>query len=222
MNRLPINKPLVIPLAALLAVAITLTAVTAAVLSSQPATPNYVPPVGSIEASDTPNGNNGTNRIDTNEQQTPVLADTETQNGTTPSNTPNPTASASNPNSHSQTDSSSQQNTITSTLNLAIYTDESGTSRCENIVWGELQPGETATKTIYIKNTGNAAATLTMSTSAWSPTDASSKLTLTWNKEGASLAAGAMVAATLTLQVATNTGDLTEFSMSIIISGSTQ
>jgi hypothetical protein len=191
-------------------------------LSSQPVTPNYVPPVGSIEGSNIPDGSSSTSRIDINDQQSTALVDTETQNSTTPTSTPSPTTNGGNQNSHSQTDSNSQQNTITSTLNLAIYADEGATSRCDNIVWGELQPGETATKTIYIKNTGNTAATLTMSASAWSPADASNKLTLAWNKEGTTLVAGAMVAATLTLQVATNTGDLTEFSMSIVISGSSQ
>ena len=218
---MPINKPLVIPLAALLTVAITLTAVTAAVLSTQPSTPNYIPPTEAIQAPSSQNNN--TNNPGTNDQQTTITStDEQNSQNTTVNTTPNPTTNGSNQNSYTQTDSNSQQNTVTSTLNLAIYEDENAIATCDNIIWGTLNPGDEATKTIYIKNTGNTAATLSMTASSWTPTEAGNKLTLTWNKQGSTIAAGALVAATLTLQVAADTGDLTDFSMNIVISGSTQ
>jgi hypothetical protein len=88
--------------------------------------------------------------------------------------------------------------------------------------WGTLNPGGTVTKTVYVKNSGNTAETLNMTTTQWTPAEASSVLTLTWNKEGSSLAAGAVVPATLTLQVSSNPGSVTSFSMNIVISGSAQ
>ncbi|MCL4430642.1 MAG: hypothetical protein M1540_01080 [Candidatus Bathyarchaeota archaeon] len=219
---MPINKPLIIPLAALLTVAITLTAVTAAVLSTQPTTPNYIPPAKTINGP-TSQDNTDPNNTETNDQQNTVTGTNNQSNQNITINaTPSPTTNGNNQNSHSQTDSNNQQNTITSTLNLAIYEDGNAITTCDNIIWGTLHPGDEATKTIYIKNTGNTAATLSMTASSWTPTDASDKLTLTWNKQGSTIAAGAMVAAILTLKVAADTGDLTDFSMNIVISVSTQ
>ncbi len=222
MNGLPINKPLVIPLAALLTVAITLTAVTAAVLNTQPSTPNYIPPTEAIQGPSSQDNNNPNNPGTKDRQNTVTITDDQSSQNITINATPSPTTSASNQNSHSQTESNNQENTITSTLNLAIYEDENAITTCDNIIWGTLNPGDEATKTIYIKNIGNTAATLSMTTSSWIPTTASDKLTLLWNKQGSTIAAGAMVAATLTLHVAADTGDLTNFSMNIVVSGSTQ
>jgi hypothetical protein len=167
-----INKKLVIPLVVLVTLAITLTAVTAAVLSQQ-----NIPATGTIQGTGTQTGGTGSNQ---------------------------------------------RQNTLTSTLNIAIYTDAAATVNCTNINWGVLNPGASATKTIYIKNTGSTQATLSMAASSWSPASASSVLTLTWNKEGSTLAAGATEPATITLQVAQDTGDLSTFNLNIVISGSAQ
>jgi hypothetical protein len=111
--------------------------------------------------------------------------------------------------------------TVTS-INVDIYTDAEATTPLTNLQWGTLSPGGTVTKTIYIKNSGSTAETLTMTTTEWTPAAANSVLTLSWNKEGSSLAAGAVVPATLTLQVAQNTGSVTSFSMNIVISGVAQ
>jgi hypothetical protein len=174
-NRLTINRKLIIPLAALIAIAVTLTVVTAAVLSAQ----QNIPSAGSIQGAGSP----------------------QTSGGTT---------------------GGQQQNSITSTLNLAVYTDAAATINCTNINWGILNPGDTTTKTIFIKNTGSTQTTLSLAASSWSPASASSVLTLTWNKEGATLAAGETIPATLTLQVAQDTGDLSSFSLNIVVSGSAQ
>lgn len=112
-----------------------------------------------------------------------------------------------------------EQEEIITTVNLEIYTDAAATTKCTNINWGTLNSGGSATKTIYIKNTGNVAQTLNMSASSWNPESASSILTLTWNKEGTTIAAGSVIQATLTLHVAAETGSLTTFSMNIVLSG---
>ncbi len=59
-----------------------------------------------------------------------------------------------------------------------------------------------------------------MTTINWNPSTAGSTLFLTWNLEGASLAEGQVVPATFTLKVPDDTGDLSDFSFNIIISGS--
>jgi len=87
------------------------------------------------------------------------------------------------------------------------------------IEWGTLEAGGLATKTIYLKNPGNTAETLAMTTTQWEPVAASSVLTLTWNKEGSTISAGGIVPATLTLQVSADPGTISTFNMNIVISG---
>lgn len=159
------KKTLLIPIAILLTTALSLTAITAAIISSQ----QTIPSNGLIQINATP----------------------------APTTTP----------------------TITPTVDLEIYTDAGATIKCTNINWGTLNPGGTVTKTVYVKNTGNVPQTLSINTNSWSPELASSILTVTWNKEGYSLAAGAIVSATLTLEAASQTGSLTDFSVNIVISG---
>ena len=108
--------------------------------------------------------------------------------------------------------------TITA-VNVGVYSDSQCTQNCTNISWGNVSPGETATQTVYVKNTGNVPVTLTMTTTGWSPSNANSYLTLTWNQENTVLNAGQSISATLTLAVASSTGSLTDFSFTIILTG---
>ncbi len=168
-EKLAFKKKLIIPLAALIATAIALTAITAAVMNTQ----QFIPANGSIR--------NVVN--DGNEED-------------------------------------EQGSISTDTVNLEIYVDSAATTKCTSINWETLNPGGSTTRTVYVKNTENVAETLSMSATEWNPQGAGSVLTLTWDKEGASLPAGAIVAATLTLQVSSDVGSLTSFSLNIVISGS--
>lgn len=105
-------------------------------------------------------------------------------------------------------------------VNVGVYSDSACTQNLASINWGTLYPSNTTTRTIYIKNTGTIPITLTMTTGSWSPTTASSVLTLTWNRQNTVLNAGQSISATLTLTVASSTGNLTDFSFNIIITGS--
>jgi hypothetical protein len=108
------------------------------------------------------------------------------------------------------------------TINLDVYTDAAATIRCTSIEWGALSPGDLASRTVYLKNSGNTAEVLNMTGVEWNPSPAGSVLTLSWNKEGTTLAAGAVMAATVSLYVPQETGSLTSFSLNIVISGSAQ
>ena len=108
--------------------------------------------------------------------------------------------------------------TITA-VNLGVYSDSACTQNCTSLSAGTLNPGDSFTKTVYIKNTGNVPETLTMTVNNWNPTSASSYLTLTWNRQSTILNAGQSIDATLTLTAASNTGNLTSFSCSITITG---
>jgi len=109
--------------------------------------------------------------------------------------------------------------TVVSAANIGVYTDSDCTQNCTNISWGTLNPNTTTNKTIYVKNTGTAPLTLSMTTENWTPTDADDYLTLNWNQQNTILNPDETTPANLTLSVAADTGDLTNFSFNIIITG---
>ena len=108
--------------------------------------------------------------------------------------------------------------TITA-VNLGVYTDSACTIPATALTAGNVSPGGTATQTIYVKNTGNIPETLTMTTGNWSPSNANTYLTLSWNRQNTILNAGASIQATLTLTAAANTGSLTTFSCDVTLTG---
>ena len=104
-------------------------------------------------------------------------------------------------------------------VNLAIYSDSACTQTVTSLNVGTINPGATATQTIYVKNTGNVPETLTMTTNNWNPSNASTSLTLTWNRQNTVLHAGQSIQATLTLTAASNTNGLTTFSCDVTLTG---
>jgi hypothetical protein len=106
-----------------------------------------------------------------------------------------------------------------SAINVALYSDSGCTVNCTFINWGNIYPGSVTHKTFYIKNTGNIAVTLSISTKNWSPRLANSLVTLSWNLNNYLLSAGKVVQATLTLTAASNTSSLTNFNFNVVIIG---
>ncbi len=104
-------------------------------------------------------------------------------------------------------------------VNLGVYSDSGCTQTATALNFGALNPGGTATQTVYLKNSGNCPETLTMAATNWIPTNATSSLTLTWNQQNTVLPAGQTIQATLTLTAAANTGSLTTFSCSVTLTG---
>jgi len=102
-------------------------------------------------------------------------------------------------------------------IGVGIYSDQSCTSPVSSINWGILDPGSNANKTIYIRNEGNTAATLSMTTSNWNPTTASSYMTLSWNYGGQTLSVNQVVQVKLTLSVSSSVTGITNFSFDITI-----
>lgn len=108
--------------------------------------------------------------------------------------------------------------TIT-TINIGVYQDSGCTTPVTSLTAGTLNPGQSTTSTIYIKNTGNAPVTVTMTVGNWNPSNAGSYLTLTWNRQNTVLSVGESISATLTLTAAVDTGSLTTFSCDITFTG---
>jgi hypothetical protein len=105
------------------------------------------------------------------------------------------------------------------TLNVGVYSDYVCSQNLESINWGDLYPGGSVNRTIYVKNSGTAEITLSMTTASWNPTNANGPITLVWNKEGTKLSVGQVTTATLTLSVSANIAGITTFSHTILISG---
>ena len=104
-------------------------------------------------------------------------------------------------------------------VNVGVYSDSGCTQNCTTLDWGAITPGNSVTRTVYVKNTGTLPVTLSMTTGNWAPSNANTYLTLTWNQGGAVLAAGNSVTAILTLTASSSAGNLTSFSFNIIITG---
>jgi len=109
---------------------------------------------------------------------------------------------------------------ILKAINVEIYWEQSCTQVVENVDWGYAEPGDTVSKTIYVKNSGNAPLTLSLSYSDWAPVEAGDFITLAWDQEGTTVNAGDVQQAILTLTVSNNIAGVTDFSFNIIIEGS--
>jgi hypothetical protein len=103
-------------------------------------------------------------------------------------------------------------------VGVGVYSDSSCTTALSTIDWGTLNPGASTTRTAYIRNEGTVPLTLSMATSAWNPTSASTYITLTWNVSS-TLPAGSVFQAVLTLSVSSSITGVTSFSFTITITG---
>ena len=102
-------------------------------------------------------------------------------------------------------------------IGVGVYWNQACTNATSSITWGILDPGSNVNKTIYIRNEGNTAATLSMTTSNWNPTTASSYMTLSWNYGGQTLSVNQVVQVKLTLSVSSSVTGITNFSFDITI-----
>ncbi len=104
-------------------------------------------------------------------------------------------------------------------INVEVYWDSAGTQNVTTIDWGIPAPGDVVSKTVYVKNTGNNPMNVSMSISSMTPAGASTYLSVTWDKEGAVVAAGDTVQAIITLDVSSGITGISDFSFNIVIEG---
>jgi hypothetical protein len=112
----------------------------------------------------------------------------------------------------------SSTGTVTA-VNVGVYSDSSCTVVLTSIDWGTTPPGNSVTRTFYVKNTGNTQITLSMSKNSWVPSSANGPITVTWNRESVTLNSGSSTSATLTLSVSSSISGITSFSVNIVITG---
>jgi hypothetical protein len=104
------------------------------------------------------------------------------------------------------------------TVSLSVYSDSACTHKISYINWGQLNAGGAVNRTVYVKNTGTATLTLSMTPANISPTYIRNSLTCSWNRENSKLAPNQIVSATIILKTASNFS-ATNFSVDIRLNG---
>lgn len=102
-------------------------------------------------------------------------------------------------------------------VGVGIYWDYTCTNTASSINWGVLDPGSNKTVTVYIRNEGNAVATLSETTQNWNPSSASKYLTLNWNYAGQTMSVNQVLQVKLTLTVSPTISEITGFNFDIMI-----
>jgi len=104
-------------------------------------------------------------------------------------------------------------------IGVNVYSDSGCTIKMSSIDWGILEPGANKSVTCYIRNEGNSALTLSLSTATWSPSNASQFIALTWDYGGKSVGPSEVLKVTFKLAVSATISGITDFSFDIIITG---
>ena len=104
-------------------------------------------------------------------------------------------------------------------INVSVYQDSACTISLSSWNWSTLDPGSSTLKTMYIKNNGTVPMTLNMTTNTWTPSNAPTYITVTWNREGYSVNDGSSVQANVTLTVSPSITGITTFSFTMVITG---
>jgi len=103
------------------------------------------------------------------------------------------------------------------TVGVGVYWDSGCSNRVSSIDWGTAEVGSVKTVTVYIRNEGNAAITLSINTTNWSPSTASKYISLSWNYDGQPIDPNQVIQVTLTLSVSSSITGISSFSFDIMI-----
>jgi len=102
-------------------------------------------------------------------------------------------------------------------VGVGVYWESSCTNVVSTIDWGPIEPGSSNSVVVYLKNRGNSDVTLSLETTNWNPSGASSYISLSWDYGGQVIKPGQVVPATLMLRVSSSISGITSFSFDIII-----
>ena len=102
-------------------------------------------------------------------------------------------------------------------IGVGIYWDKDCTNATSSLSWGSIDPNSNNNLTIYIRNEGNSAVTLRLSASNWSPSNASSYMSLSWNYTGQVLKTNEVLPIKLTLTISPTIYDIIDFSLQTTI-----
>jgi hypothetical protein len=100
---------------------------------------------------------------------------------------------------------------------VGVYQDANCSTAVTNLEWGTLEPGTAENITLYVRNEGNQAATLSLAINNWNPINASTYMALNWNYSGQTLSPMKSVPVALTLSVSSAATGIANFSFDVII-----
>lgn len=106
---------------------------------------------------------------------------------------------------------------VIKTVGCEVYWDNALTEKVTSIDWGMLEPGQTKNVSVYIKNTSNVKANLTLGTENWNPSAASDYINLFWNYNNQTLGVGEVILVKFTLEVSPSIIGITDFNFDILI-----
>lgn len=109
---------------------------------------------------------------------------------------------------------------VLKSIGIGIYEDSNLVNRVDSIDWGIMERGSQKSFTLYLRNEGNFPATLSILSSNWNPSTASSYVDLSWNYNGQTINAGGYIQTTLTLSISPNAIGINNFGFDITIIGS--
>jgi hypothetical protein len=105
------------------------------------------------------------------------------------------------------------------TIGVGIYSNEYCIESVSVVDWGAITPGQSNSRTFYIRNEGNSDVTLSLLTTNWTPSAAENYMALSWNYAGQSIAPNQVISVTLTLSVSQGINGIETFSFDIDIIG---
>jgi hypothetical protein len=105
------------------------------------------------------------------------------------------------------------------TINVQVFWDQACTQPVNNIDWGNPGPGDTVSKTVYLKNSGNSPLSLSLIIDNWTPSNSETYLTLSWDQEGNIINPSDIIKSNFSLEVSSNISGITDFTISLIIEG---
>jgi len=103
---------------------------------------------------------------------------------------------------------------------LGVYSDAACTVEVSAIDFGTFSPGENVTRTLYVRNEGSEAGTLSLATQNWNPAIAKEYLVFSWNLEGSELPGGAVLESQFNiraLSTLTNESGISNFNFDAVI-----
>lgn len=104
-------------------------------------------------------------------------------------------------------------------VGLGVYWDSQCTNAASLLEFGQLEPASSKSFTLYLRNEGNSALTLNMTSENWDPANAPDHMTLTWNREAQQIDPDEVMTCVITLSVSQYIQGISSFGLDIIISG---
>ena len=96
-------------------------------------------------------------------------------------------------------------------IGTGIYWDQACLNKTYSLNWGTIASGSSSNLTVYVRNEGKSAVSLSLSTTDWAPSSASSYISLSWNYTNQALKTNQVIPIELTLTVSPTIDGVTDF-----------